>query len=550
MTQKNLRLEDVYRDFTWEKCMREHLDWAPAGHFNITHEAIDRHAADPKKVAIFYVSPDGREQKYTFREMKNLTSRFANVLRSLGVNKGDRVARMLPRTVENYITFLGTWKAGAVDVPVFTAYGPEAIEYRVKDSGATVLVTDAENRKKLDKIAGGLPGVRIVTVASDGAERGLGAGDCDFWHEMSLASRDFEPVKKSPDDLLVVHYTSGTTGRPKGVMVAESSAMFTLPFSRYALDLQPDDMFWGFADPGWIYALFTVGTGVLTMGGSLLLYGGRMDAKTWYHVMDRYEVTNFAAAPTWYRMIMAAGDELPKRSRIAARRFTSAGEYLDPKVTQWFAEKFGVSISDQYGLTEVGMILGNYPFLPEKPGSMGHPLPGFDVRVVDDSGCEVPQGETGIVAVRKNPYFLGKGYWNEPEKWQSCFVGGEWFSTSDLAAIDSDGYFFYKGRNDDVISSAGYRIGPAEVEAAIMKHPAVAEVAAVGKPDPLRVEIVKAFIVLKAGYSASEELAKEIQDMVRNAYAAHLYPREIEFAQSLPKTESGKIMRRELRKRA
>ena len=266
--------------------------------------------------------------------------------------------------------------------------------------------------------------------------------------------------------------------------------------------------------------------------------------------MERYEVTNFAAAPTWYRMIMAAGEELPERYAIKPRRFTSAGEYLDPKVRQWFQERFGAAISDQYGLTEIGMILGNYPFMLEKPGSMGRPLPGFDVRLISEDGREAPRGETGIIAVRKNDYFLGKGYWKQPEKWTSCFINGEWFSTSDLAALDEDGYYFYKGRNDDVISSGGHRIGPAEVEAAIMKHPAVAEVAAVGKPDPLRVEIVKAFIVLKAGHTGSEELAKEIQLMVRNSYSAHLYPREVEFVTDLPKTESGKIMRRELRKRA
>lgn len=549
MAKKASTYEQLYRDFSWEQCIRDHLDWAPTGSFNIAHEAIDRHAADPKKVAIFYIAPDGREEKYTFREMKHLTSKFANVLRALGVQKGDRVARMLPRTIENYITFLGSWKAGAVDVPVFTAYGHEALEYRVKHSEAKVLVIDAENRPKAEKISGGLPGVKIVVVSQD-QDASLRPGDYSFWQEMSRASREFQTVKKKANDLVVVHYTSGTTGSPKGVVVDESGAMFMLPFAHYALDLRWDDMFWGFADPGWIYALLTVGMGVLWAGGSLLVYGGRLDTQTWYEIMERYEVTNFAAAPTWYRMIMAAGDELPKRYKIKARRFTSAGEYLDPKVSQWFKEQFGVGISDQYGLTEVGMVLGNYPFLPEKSGSMGRPLPGFDVRLMDEDGHEVPQGATGIIMVKKHDFFLGKGYWKEPEKWQGCFVGDGWFNTGDLAVMDNDGYFFYRGRNDDVISSGGYRIGPAEVESAVMKHPAVAEVAAVGKPDPLRVEIVKAFVVLREGYMPSEELVKEIQDLVRNSYSAHVYPREIEFVSELPKTESGKIMRRELRKRA
>jgi acetyl-CoA synthetase len=542
--------EKVYREFSWKKCMNEYLDWPKNGYFNITHEAIDKHAGDPKKVAIFYISANGREEKYTFREMKHLTSQHANMLRELGVEKGDSVARMLPRCIENYITFLGNWKAGAIDIPVFTAYGPEALEYRAKNSKVKVLITDADNRPKVDKIAGGLPGVKIVVVPGPNGE-GLQDGDHNYWEELSSVSREFDTAKMNQDDQVLVHYTSGTTGTPKGAMVNQKGAMFMIPYSMYSLNLKGGDMFWGFADPGWIYALFTVGTSVLIAGGSLLVYGGRMDAENWYKIMDTYEVTNFAAAPTLYRMVMAAGDELADsyKGRVKAWRYTSAGEYLDPKVSMWFEEKFGVSISDQYGLTEIGMVLGNYPFMPAKPGSMGRPMPGYNVRVVDEHGNEVRQGETGIIMVEKNDFFLGSGYLNEPQKWEGCFVKGKWYNTADMAAIDEEGYFFYRGRNDDVISSSGYRIGPAEVEAAVMKHPSVAEVAAVGKPDQLRTEIVVAFVVLKAGYVPSPQLVEEIQKQVKGSYAAHIYPREIEFVSELPKTESGKIMRRELRKR-
>lgn len=540
--------EEIYRNFSWERSVKESFEWPSQGYFNITHEAIDRHAGDPNKIAIYYLSAAGREEKYTFCQMKQYTSQLANVLRSLGVQRGDRVARMLPRCIENYITFLGTWKAGAVDVPVFTAYGPDAIEYRVKHSGAKVIITDAENREKIERISGGLPGVKIVVVSGpQGA--GVHPGDCDFWQEVNRAAPEFATEKMGPDDIVVVHYTSGTTGRPKGAIVTERGVAFMLPFVRYAIDIQPKDVFWGFADPGWMYALITVGTSVLVAGGSLIVFGGKMDAETWYQTMERFQVTNFAAAPTLYRMVMAAGDDLKSRYRIRPRRFTSAGEYLNPQVSDWFKQHFGVGISDEYGLTEVGMILGNYPFMPEKVGSMGRPLPGYEVKVMDEDGREVPQGQTGTIMVKKHDYFLATGYWGEPERWQECFVRGEWYNTKDQAAVDEDGYFFYKGRSDDVISSAGYRIGPAEVESALMKHPAVAEAAAIGKPDPLRVEIVKAFLVLKDGYKPSPELAKEIQNLVRN-YSAHLYPREIEFLDALPKTESGKIMRRELRKRA
>lgn len=542
--------EKVYREFSWDKCMNEYLDWPGNGYFNITHEAIDRHAGDPKKIAIFYISAQGREEKYTFREMKHLTSQYANMLRKLGVEKGENVARMLPRSIENYITFLGNWKAGAIDVPVFTAYGPEALEYRAKKSRVKVLVTDADNRPKVDKIPGGLPGVKIVVVSGPNGE-GLKDGDYDYWAELSAASNEFHTERMKPDDLVLVHYTSGTTGTPKGAMINQKGAMFMIPYSLFSLNLKKDDMFWGFADPGWIYALFTVGTSVLIAGGALLIYGGRMDPESWYKIMDKYEVTNFAAAPTFYRMIMAAGDRLAdsRKDRVNAWRYTSAGEYLDPKVSLWFKEKFGTSISDQYGLTEIGMVLGNYPFMHGKPGSMGRPMPGYNVRVADEDGNEMPQGETGIIMVEKNDFFLGSCYLNEPKKWRGCFVEDKWYNTGDMAAVDSDGYFFYMGRNDDVISSSGYRIGPAEVEAAVMKHPSVAEVAAVGKPDPLRTEIVMAFVVLKSGYQPSAELALEIQKQVKGSYAAHIYPREIEFVSELPKTESGKIMRRELRKR-
>lgn len=545
-----LEYERVYREFSWDNYMNKYLDWPGRGYFNITHEAIDRHAEDPKKVAIFYVSADGREEKYTYREMKNLTAQYANMLRHLGVKKGDSVARMLPRSIENYITFLGNWKAGIIDVPVFTAYGPEALEYRAKNSKIKVLITDAENRPKVEKISGGLPGVKIVVVSGP-KDESLKDGDYDYWKEVSVASREFDTVRMKADDLVLVHYTSGTTGAPKGAMINQKGAMFMIPFSLYSLDLKENDMFWGFADPGWIYALFTVGTSVLIAGGSLLIYGGRMDAENWYKIMDKYEVSNFAGAPTLYRMIMAAGDDLAGsyKDKIKAWRFTSAGEYLDPKVSQWFKDKFGAGISDQYGLTEVGIVLGNYPFMLEKPGSMGRPMPGYDVRVMDEEGKAVAQGETGIVMVKKNNFFLGCGYLNNSAKWQECFVNSEWYNTGDMAMVDNSGYFYYRGRNDDVISSSGYRIGPAEVEGAVMKHPSVAEVAAVGKPDPLRTENVVVFVVLKSGHKPSAELAEEIQKQVKGSYAAHIYPREVIFVSELPKTESGKIMRRELRKR-
>ncbi len=549
MTAEFKSYEEMRKRFTWHDFIEENLDWDPAERFNLAHEAVDRHSKDPKKVALFYISAEGEEEKYTYRDLQHLTSKFANVLKKLGVDKGDRVARMLPRCPENFMTFLGTWKTGAVDVPLYTAFGPEAIEYRVKDSQAKVLVTDAENRSKLEKISGGLPGVEII-VLSEQQGLGIHRGDLSFHHEVSNASREFETVETTAEDLAVIQYTSGTTGPPKGAKLSHGGIICLLPYPKYCLALKEDDMFWSFADPGWAYGLLTTGTAVLAMGGSLLVYGGRFDAKAWYEIMERYEVTNFTAAPTAYRTIIAAGDDLPKQYKLKVRRFSSGGEYLNPEASLWCQKHFGASISDQYGVTETGMNLGNFPFMKEKLGSMGKPCPGFELTIMDEEGTELPTGQTGLIAVRRHKYLLGQGYWNEPEKWEARFLKGEWFNTGDLAAKDEDGYYFFKGREDDVISSAGFRIGPAEVEGTLLEHPGVAEAAVVGKSDPQRGELIKAFIVLKAGFEPSSDLAKELQNLVRDRYSKHAYPREIEFLRELPKTESGKIMRRELRQRA
>jgi acetyl-CoA synthetase len=539
--------EEMREKFTWDDFTKKNLDWDPAKRFNFAHEAVDRHAKDPNKVALFYISPEGREEKYTYRELKHLSSKFANVLKNLGVGKGDRVARMLPRCPESYATFMGTWKIGAVDVPLYTAFGPEAVEQRVKGAGAKILVTDSENRGKVERIEGGLPGVDIVVV---GGERGLGIrrGDVGFYHEMASATREFETVETKSEDLAIIQFTSGTTGPPKGAMVTHGSMICLLPYPRYCLGIQEDDVFWGFADPGWIYGLLTAGSGVLVMGGSLLVHGGRFDAKTWYEIMQRYEVNNFTAAPTAFRTVIAAGDDLPQQYRLKVRRLSSAGEALNPEASLWFEKHFGVPMSDHYGATEVGMTLGNYPFMKQKPGSMGKPCPGFDVAILDEAGNKLAPGQTGVIAVKRNKYLLAQGYWNDKEKWDARFLKGEWFNTGDLAATDEDGYFFYKGREDDIISSSGYRIGPAEVEGTLLEHPGVAEAAVVGKPDEQRGELVKAFVVLKAGFESSGDLSKELQNLVRNRYSKHAYPREIDFLPELPKTESGKVMRRELRK--
>ncbi len=540
--------EEIHRQFKWEEFSRQYLDWNPAERLNIAHEVIDRHARDPKKVALFCISREGQEEKFTYREMRNLTSQFANVLKGLGIKKGDAVARLLPRIPEAYITLFGTWKAGAIDVPLYTAFGPEAIDYRLGDSGAKLIVTDPENRDKVGGTEKSLADVPVMVVSRDRSS-GMRSGDLSFWSEMDKASKEFAIVETSAEDIAILQYTSGTTGLPKGTAIPHKGIITVLPYPKYMLDVRDEDMFWGYADPAWVYGSLTVGSTLLCLGHSLLVDEGRLEAQRWYEILERWKVTNFSAAPTTYRTILAAGEDLPKRYRLKVKRLTSGGEFLNAEAMLWFERNLGVPIADQYGITEVGMLLGNYPGTKPKPGSMGKPFPGFEIVLMDEEGNEVAPNQTGLIVAKKNSYFLSTNYWKQPEKWKECFIKEEWFNTGDLAAKDEEGYFFFKGRADDLMSLSGYRVGPAEVEDSLMEHLAVSEAAVVGKPDPVRGEIIKAFIVLKSGFKPSHSLAKEIQESVKQRLSKHSFPREIEFLPELPKTASGKIMRRELRKR-
>ena len=540
--------EEIHQQFNWEEFSRQHLDWNPAERLNIAHEVVDRHAQDPKKVALFCISREGKEETYTYREMKNLTSQLANVLRDLGVKKGDAVARLLPRIPEAYITLFGTWKAGAIDIPMYTAFGPEAVRYRLQDSGAKLIVTDAEDRDKVDETKESLRGVKVMVVSRDRSS-GMRRGDLSFWSEMDKARKEFSPVETSAEDIAMLQYTSGTTGLPKGTAIPHKGIITVLPYPKYMLDVRDDDMFWGSADPAWVYGSLTVGSTLLCLGHSLLVDEGRLEAKRWYEIMERWKVTNFSAAPTTYRTILAAGDALPKQYKLKVKRLTSGGEFLNAEAMLWFERHLGVPIADQYGITEVGMILGNYPGMKLKPGSMGKPFPGFEIRIMDEEGNEAAPNQTNLIVAKVNPYFLSTTYWKQPEKWKECFIQEGWFNTGDLAAKDEEGYFYFKGRSDDLMSLSGYRVGPAEVEASLMEHPAVSEAAVVGKPDPIRGEVIKAFIVLKTGNKPGDRLAQEIQESVKKRLSKHSFPREIEFLPELPKTASGKIMRRELRKR-
>jgi acetyl-CoA synthetase len=460
------------------------------------------------------------------------------------------VARLLPRIPETYIDFLGVWKAGAVDVPLYTAFGPEAIAFRIKDSGAKLIVTDAENREKLATIEEQLEGVTILVVP-DKEGRGVREGDLSFWEEMNRASDEFETVACDQKDDAIIVYTSGTTGSPKGTLMPMSSLISVLPFARYCLEILPQETFWGFADPGWTYGLLTAGTTSLVLGNSLMVYESRFTPEGWYETIEKYGVSIFTGAPTVYRLIMGAGEELPKNYDLSSlKRLSAGGEALNPEVVVWFKKQFGIDLFDMYGITEVGMLISNSPLLPVKAGSMGKPVFGFEIALVDEKGDQVPQGEVGLITCpRENPYFLSRSYLNRPEKYEAAFINGRWFNTGDMARQDEDGYYYYMGRNDDVISSSGYRIGPVEVENVLIEHPGVVECAVVGKPDELKGEVVKAFVVLKKDLQPTSSLQEEIQLFVKDRLSKHNYPREVEFIDELPKTPSGKIRRKVLQEK-
>ncbi len=503
---------------------------------NAAIECCDSHAQSGH-VALYWEGQDGRRSSHTFEELKEASSRFANFLVGQGVQPGDRVACLLPRIPELMVVILGTWRAGAVYQPLFTAFGPKAIEYRVAASDAKLIVTDSNNRPKLDEVPN-CPA--IVTIAG---VTPLAADDLDFHSQLARHSASFTPVMRTADDACMMLFTSGTTGLAKGVAVPNKALKAFYMYMRYAVDLRVEDSYWNIADPGWAYGLYYAVIGPLLMGHATLFYEGSFTVESTYRVIRTYGVTNLAGAPTAYRLLIAAGGDKASAVKGQLRVASSAGEPLNPEVIRWFQENLGCPVNDHYGQTEVGMVLCNFHGLRHtvRPGSAGYSLPGFRMVVVNDEGVELPPGQQGTLAVDReaSSLYYFAGYWkaNTPG-----FVG-KYYLTGDTVEMDASGNIAFVGRGDDIITSAGYRIGPFDVESCLIEHPAVAETAVIGKPDPERTEIVKAFVVLKEGYTASPALAEELQQLVKHRLAAHAYPREVQFVYELPKTPSGKIQR-------
>jgi acetyl-CoA synthetase len=540
--------------FDWAKA-RAMLDGLPGGGINIAHEAVDRHAlgSRPARVALRWLGKDGERREFTYRELASETSRFANVLGGLGLGSGGRVFVLLGRVPELYIAMLGALKAKCVASPLFSAFGPEPIATRLELGDGEVLVTtSALYRRKVEGLRARLPKLAHVILIDDGAPV---AGTVRWNELMAGAGSDFTIPPTAPKDMALLHFTSGTTGRPKGAIHVHEAVVTHHVTGLYALDLHDDDVFWCTADPGWVTGTSYGIIAPLSHGVTNLVVEEEFDAQRWYRILAKEKVTVWYTAPTAIRMMMKLGAGAVRDYDLSALRFmASVGEPLNPEAVLWGVEAFGRPFHDNWWQTETGgIMIANFLALPVKPGSMGLPLPGIEAAIVErrpDGTVRVIDApmEEGELALKAGWPSMMRGYLHEDERYRKCFAG-PWYLTGDLAKHDSDGYFWFVGRADDVIKSSGHLIGPFEVESALMEHPAVAEAGVIGKPNPMAGEIVKAFVALKPGFEASEALRRELLGHARQRLGAAVAPKEIDFRANLPKTRSGKIMRRLLKAR-
>jgi acetyl-CoA synthetase len=545
--------------FSWSEAEGRELSGLPgrAG-LNIAHEAVDRHAYGTLRdhPAIRWLGRGGDEFHLTYGGLRRRTARFANILRTLGVEPGERVFALIGRVPELYVAALGTLKARCVFSPLFSAFGPEPVRARLSlGEGRVLVTTPALYARKVAGIRGSLPHLRHVLLVREEDDAGdLPPDTMDLGALIDAASDEYAIPPTDPEDPALLHFTSGTTGRPKGAVHVHRAVLSHHVTGKLALDFHPDDVFWCTADPGWVTGTSYGIIAPLTNGITLVVDEADFDAERWYGIVQDQRVTVWYTAPTAVRMLMKAGDELPRKYDLSGvRLIASVGEPLNPEAVLWGERVLGRPIHDNWWQTETGgIMIANYRAMDVRPGSMGRPLPGIEagiVRRTEDGGArEVPPGEEGELALRPGWPSMFRGYLNEDERYRQCFAGG-WYLTGDLARRDEDGYFWFVGRADDVIKSSGHLIGPFEVESALLEHPAVAEAGVIGKPDPVAGEVVKAFVALKPGASASDELRMELLGFARRRLGAAVAPREIELVDSVPRNRAGKIMRRVLKAR-
>jgi acetyl-CoA synthetase len=539
--------------FQWDSIYRE-LDGFDGRGINIAHEVLDRHVKTPlkDKAALFWEGKNGESEVYTFNDMWKLTNRFANALWNLGVKKGDRIFTYMDRIPEQYICLLGALKLGGMIGPLFSAFGPDALKDRLGDCGAKVLITSPKLVETVYEVIDDLPALEILIIVNKRNDpHEYRKKEVRYESMMEEGSESFDIVKTDKEDNAIIHYTSGTTGKPKGVVHVHEAVLGHYATAKYVLDLHSDDIYWCTADPGWVtgtsYGIF----GPWSNGISQVVYEGGFGAGPWYKVIEKYKVTVWYTAPTAIRMLMKAGEAPVKKHDLTSlRHLCSVGEPLNPEAILWGEKVFGLPFHDNWWQTETGCIqIANYPVQDIRPGSMGRPFMGVEPAILDDHfEKELPSGKEGNLALKAGWPSMFRTYWNKKELYDSRFKGG-WYITGDRAAMDDDGYFWFVGRADDVINTAGHLVGPFEVESALIEHPAVAEAGVIGIPDPLVMEAVKAFVSLKEGYEPSDDLMKEIKRFARKKLHALACPRKMEFIPSLPKTKSGKIMRRLLKAR-
>lgn len=518
--------------------------WKLPTFYNLSSE-IDKWADDPRKIAVHWTDDSGATASLSYAALRDHSNQFANALRKLGVKKGDKVAIITPRLIETYIAYLGIVKTGAVAVPVSQLYAPRAMQHVFDNSGAKYLVTTSELKGTLLKnILPKCKGVKKTIVIGK-----TSGNEIPFWPTLRAESRECKIEKTRGKDLSTFLYTSGTTGMPKGVMQTHHWLIGNIPQVKYWQDVHDGDMVWCTADLSWITGLINAYLGPLSQGATILSFNGRFSGPVWFDLIEKYKVNVLVSAPTAFRLIMAQEKKLKKKYNFELRHVGGIGERVNDEIIRWWKKRFGIQVYDGYGQTECMAFICNYPGMKVKIGSAGRPTPGHIVSIRDEeTGKEITKrGKRGMVAMKigSSPV-LTPGYWKNKEKTDKV-MRGQWYYTGDAAYMDTDGYVWIMGRDDDVIKSSGYRVGPYEVESTLLENPAVKEAAVIGKPDPIFGHIIKALIVLKDGYKGSNALIAELQTHVKKHLAVYKYPKEIVFVKELPKTNSGKIKRKILR---
>ncbi|GIW61640.1 MAG: acetyl-coenzyme A synthetase [Patescibacteria group bacterium] len=528
------------KTYNWEE-KAANLEWFPDGNLNIAYSVLDKHLdlGNEDKTAFIFENDNGVVTKLSYGDLVRKTNQVANLLSSYVINKGDRIFLFLPRIPELYINFLGIIKTGAIAGTMFATFGTEALRDRLTNSKAKAIFTTYELAKRIEPIRSELPDLEHIFIIDSE----------EYQKEIKSQSDVYSVYHTRAEDYAFMLYTSGTTGKPKGIVHAHYGLIQQVESAKLVLDLKEDDIYWCTADPGWITGIVYGILANLSLGVTTFVYNGRFDPQKWYSFIDKYKITVWYTAPTAIRMLMAEGNELLKKYSLSSlRHLASVGEPLNPEAIIWSRSAFGGKyFHDTWWQTETGSIMiANTPNIPLKVGSMGKPLPWIVAEIVDDDGNIVPVGEEGNLAIRPPWPSMMRTVWQNQEKYDSYFKNG-WYISGDRAWKDKDGYFWFIGRADDVIKTSGERVGPFEVESVLVGYEGVVEAGVIGKPDPIRGEIIKAFIVLKPGVKPTDELKLKLQEHVKQHLAGHAYPREIEFIDKLPKTKSGKIMRRILR---